>query len=415
MSFAGSAHERSWLFSLDEIAACRSLANRHFRARATGRSGSGGLGSNANAIYTTPNGTGENSEDDATVKLEVASQSALSEQEEEELVLRHFCRQMQICLSPEESRSLGFASRDHKYWRVRATAIVFFRRFFLNNALYAHDPRVIMLGCVVLASKVEESRIERVQDLILQLNPKATEESVLGAELRVVQAVNFHTKVFHPQNLCQTIIADLKRKFSSKTLTLKHQGQKHITVDGLTVEPIQPHVFDAWLPAAEEILSALQLTNACLAFSPLQIAFAALSLTEALAKGSLLEKVEVKKDIISITLKTEADKDADATEGSVLLKYFGVEFGVDWTIHKGQEMLSSIASLIRGGQNCREHQEVEKVRKVLASIRNAADWSLYQSGTATHADSKRDIKPVGSGSTTVVSNEPERKRVKREV
>ena len=428
MSFSASAHECAWLFSSKEIASCRALSNRIFRARARG-----GGASNPNSVYTTPKVLNINV--DQAVKIEAASNSEKFEQEEEELVLRHFCRQMQICLSPEESRSLGFASRDHKHWRVRATAIVFFRRFFLNNSLYAHDPRVIMLGCVVLASKIEESRIERVGDLISQLVPKASEGIVLDAELRVVQALNFHTKVFHPQNLCQTIVADLKRKFSAKVLEKKQhkhsdrdQNKKTtITVDWLPLGPIQPHVFEAWLPAAEEMLAVLQLTNACLLFSPLQIAFAALALTENLAKSGLLEKVTVEKDIVSITLKSEADKDADSREGSVLLKYFAVEFGADWTLHKGHNMLASFAALIRSGQNCREHQEIEQVRRNLASIRSAADWSMYlldsngaakpSSSASTHAhvdtDTGGDHKPVKQDSIDS-SDEPYKKRMKRE-
>ena len=44
--------------------------------------------------------------------------------------------------------------------RVAATASVYFRRFYLKNCFCHVDPRLVFVGCIYLASKVEESQLQ---------------------------------------------------------------------------------------------------------------------------------------------------------------------------------------------------------------------------------------------------------------
>ena len=368
MSFHNSKHAECWLFSAAEINKCRAVANNR----------SNGV-KDASTIYTTikdGNTFGE-------VKLEddvlVAHEQQLYE---EEMILRHFCRQIQISLSIEERRTLGFAARDQKHWRVSATAIMYFRRFYLNNSLSIHDPRVILLGCIVLASKIEESRILRLSDL-LQLNPKTNEAKVLKAELSVIQSLNFHTQIFHPQNLCHTLIADIKRKYGIKTY--KNTVKEHEEIESITAESstddievkklaMQPHIFDTWILASDQVLETLQLTNVSLIYSPLQIAYAALSITES-----------------SVVSKTIQLQSLETKEISIISTYFIKQFGKEQSEFY-QKNVKDVVVLLGDGQNCREEKEIDLVRNALMNVKLRAIWNT---GTVPLTGIKKEISTNG--------------------
>jgi hypothetical protein len=155
---------------------------------------------------------------------------------------------------------------------------------------------------------------------------------------------------------------------------------------------IEPAVLDRWLSAADQLISALLITNACLLCSPVEIAFAALYLTEAGAHAA--DTVEVKKDVINITINSETDRPAV----SAFISYFTHQFGqaqYSACMHK----VPLILDLLEGGQNCREGLEVPRVREAMSNLKARARWPVWGAG---RGGDKGD-GPAGPGTDSAAS------------
>lgn len=201
---------------------------------------------------------------------------------DDEAVLRHFCYQIQLacgCSSSTNNKERPLISTNT--WRVSATAIVFMQRFYINNSLLCHDPRITMLACILLAGKVEESHVSMRE--LFKLHPKCPLESVLEAELKLMQGINYQLKVYHPQSMLSTLIVDLKRSYAASAATPKGSNTdresdgKTAAAAAITAELSEKS--KDWLSESERAADLLQLTVACLCYSPLEVAVAALSLT----------------------------------------------------------------------------------------------------------------------------------------
>lgn len=179
---------------------------------------------------------------------------------EDEAVLRHFGYQIRLACGMRHGAAVTTGT-----WRVSATAITFLQRFYLHNSLLVHDPRLVMMACILLAGKVEESNVSMRE--LLKVNPKCVLEDVLDAELKLMHGIGYNLKVFHPQNLLATMTADVKRS---------------MTADPELAARVPEHSEKSknWLPDAERIVELLQLTSVVLCFAPLDVAAAALLLAQ---------------------------------------------------------------------------------------------------------------------------------------
>ena len=104
------------------------------------------------------------------------------------------------------------------YWRVSATAIVYFQRFYLCNSFSSCNPDRIMLACVLLAGKTEDCHVSL--SIIKQIDASITKEAVYDMELQVLQALHFNVRVFHPRNILPTIIGDCRKWVEQQRLSL---------------------------------------------------------------------------------------------------------------------------------------------------------------------------------------------------
>ena len=151
------------------------------------------------------------------------------------------------------------------HWRVAASAIVFFQRFFLTHSFLDHDPRVIMLAAVLLAGKTEECRIS-YRDLHA-VYEKSSPEEIQAAELLLLEALNFELAVEHPKSMVGTFIADFKRVANSSSSSSSSSSRE-------------------WSAAAEEVVWDLQVAAGALRFSPAAVAVCALRECEGKAAGA---------------------------------------------------------------------------------------------------------------------------------
>ncbi|XP_057687008.1 cyclin-H [Corythoichthys intestinalis] len=140
---------------------------------------------------------------------------------------------------------------------VIGTAIMYFRRFYMNNSLMEYHPRIIMLTCAYLACKVDEFNVSSSQFAgnLVQQSPAEQEqdlEQILEYELLLVQQLNFHLVVHNPYRPLEGLLIDLKTRYP----TLENPESLRKNVD--------------------DFLAYAAMTDAGLLFSPSQIALTAI-------------------------------------------------------------------------------------------------------------------------------------------
>ncbi|MEQ2247288.1 hypothetical protein ILYODFUR_007853 [Ilyodon furcidens] len=140
---------------------------------------------------------------------------------------------------------------------VVGTAIMYFRRFYLNNSVMEHHPRIIMLTCAYLSCKVDEFNVSSTQFVgnLLQETPAGQErvaEQILEYELLLIQQLNFHLVVHNPYRPMEGLLIDLKTRYP----TLENP--------------------ESLRKSADDFLTQAAMTDAGLLFSPSQIALTAI-------------------------------------------------------------------------------------------------------------------------------------------
>ncbi|KAK2902216.1 cyclin-H [Channa argus] len=217
--FHNSSQRKYWIFkSEDELEHMRRKANQKFRNKIL-ESGKHGV-----------------------------SETMFLERHEEDVLLRHY-----------EKRMLDFcnAFKPAMPKSVVGTAIMYFRRFYLNNSIMEFHPRIIMLTCVYLSCKVDEFNVSSTQFVgnLQQETPAGQErvlEQILEYELLLIQQLNFHLVVHNPYRPMEGLLIDLKTRFP----TLENP--------------------ESLRKSADDFLTQATMTDAGLLFSPSQIALTAI-------------------------------------------------------------------------------------------------------------------------------------------
>ncbi|KAH7315044.1 hypothetical protein KP509_21G031600 [Ceratopteris richardii] len=125
---------------------------------------------------------------------------------DEEILIQRFYEQkiQQVCAA---------FSFPHK---IQATAILYFKRFFLNWSVMEHDPKQIMLTCIYISCKVEEFHVSAEEfGKGIQQDPQA----VLKNELCLLQGLNFDLIVYAPYRSLDGFLVDMESFFHSKDET----------------------------------------------------------------------------------------------------------------------------------------------------------------------------------------------------
>ncbi|KAM6468521.1 cyclin-H isoform 1-T1 [Liasis olivaceus] len=216
--YHSSTQRRYWTFrSEEELGRRRSDANRKFRCKAV-----------------------------ANGKVQ-QTDSFLLDPHEELIICKHY-----------EKRLADFCSvfKPAMPRSVVGTACMYFKRFYLNNSVMEYHPRIIMLTCAFLACKVDEFNVSSAQFVgNLRESPAGQEktlEQILEYELLLIQQLNFHLIVHNPYRPFEGFLIDLKTRY----LLLENPETLRKTAD--------------------DFLNRVSLTDACLLFTPSQIALTAL-------------------------------------------------------------------------------------------------------------------------------------------
>ncbi|CAL1615909.1 unnamed protein product [Knipowitschia caucasica] len=216
--FHSSSHKKYWIFrSEDELELLRCGASQKFRKKLL-----------------------------ETVKP--VSDSIFLTRHEEDVLFRYY-----------EKRLLEFCNvfKPVMPKSVVGTALMYFRRFYLNNSVMEHHPRIIMLTCAYLSCKVDEFNVSSSQFVanLVHETPagqERTAEQILEYELLLIQQLNFHLVVHTPYRPMEGLLIDLKTRYP----TLENPESLRKNVD--------------------DFLTQASLTDIGLLFTPSQIALTAI-------------------------------------------------------------------------------------------------------------------------------------------
>lgn len=256
---------------------------------------------------------------------------------EEEAVLRHFCLQIQLMSGCAPGRDPSLPTLT-KSWRLAATAMVYFRRFYVANNLLSYDPRVLLLACILLAGKVEETNVSMRE--LLKANPKIQLEDILHAELVLMQGLNFHLKIYHPQSIATTLLVDLRRLHAHDA---EHSGKAALDSDAVK----------DWLAGVDRLLDLLALTEVIMCYNPLDLAVSALLATQPPSLGH--------KQTLQLFLSQR----------------FGQSMAEDIV-----RQAPALAAAQSTAQACVDGREVEGVKSAMRRLKQEATWGSVASGAA---------------------------------
>lgn len=153
-----------------------------------------------------------------------------------EMKMRDFCRRF----TPQMPKA------------VIGTAFHYLKRFYLNNSVMDYHPKEMLITCVYLACKVEEFNVS-IKQFVANVKgdlEKAT-DIILNNELLLMQQLNYQLTVHNPYRPIEGLLIDLKVR------------------SGLR-DP------DRLRPTIDDSIDKLFLTDACLLYSPAQLALAAI-------------------------------------------------------------------------------------------------------------------------------------------
>uniref|UniRef100_A0A453HC43 Cyclin-like domain-containing protein n=1 Tax=Aegilops tauschii subsp. strangulata TaxID=200361 RepID=A0A453HC43_AEGTS len=90
--------------------------------------------------------------------------------------------------------------------KFRATAIIYFKRFYLQWSVMEHHPKHIMLTCVYASCKVEENHVSAEE---LGKGIQQDHQIILNNEMIVLKSLDFDLIVYAPYRSIEGFIDDM--------------------------------------------------------------------------------------------------------------------------------------------------------------------------------------------------------------
>lgn len=109
-----------------------------------------------------------------------------------------------------------------------ATALHYFKRFYLRNSVMDYHPKEILVTCVYLASKVEEFNVSISQFVAnVKGDREKASDIVLNNELLLMQQLNYNLTVHNPFRPIEGLMIDIKVKKKKKSITFKQKKKNN--------------------------------------------------------------------------------------------------------------------------------------------------------------------------------------------
>lgn len=190
------------------------------------------------------------------------------------------------------SRRIGMLAKHFNLpSQVRATAISFLRKFYLVNSVMEYHPRLVLLTCLFLAAKSENSFIS-INSFSKRI-PKTTPESILKLEFEILQSLKFTLFVHHPFRPLYGFFYDLQ----------------DVLGDEMSIEELGK-AYDK----ARKIIDEALISDAVFHFTPPQIALACFqTVNEDMVKRYLEKKF---KKEVKVKVQETIKEENETTEGN---------------------------------------------------------------------------------------------------
>ncbi|XP_030504760.1 cyclin-H1-1 isoform X1 [Cannabis sativa] len=152
-----------------------------------------------------------------------------------------------------ENKLQEVCNNFHFPHKIQATALIYFKRFFLQWSVMQHHPKNIMLTCIYAACKIEENHVSAEE---LGKGISQDHQMILNNEMIIYQSLDFDLIVYAPYRSVQGFINDMEEFCGSVDDQLQGLTNLH--------------------ESAKMDVDKIMLTDAPLLFPPGQLALAAL-------------------------------------------------------------------------------------------------------------------------------------------
>lgn len=134
-----------------------------------------------------------------------------------------------------------------------ATALHYFKRFYLRNSVMDYHPKEILVTCVYLACKVEEFNVS-ISQFVANIKGDRDKASdiILNNELLLMQQLNYNLTVHNPYRPVEGLLIDIKTRYPAIE----------------NPERLRAHI--------DEFLDNVFMTDSVLLYAPSQIALSAI-------------------------------------------------------------------------------------------------------------------------------------------
>ncbi|XP_074579458.1 cyclin-H1-1 [Curcuma longa] len=136
--------------------------------------------------------------------------------------------------------------------KIQATAIIYFKRFYLQWSVMEHHPKHIMLTCIYASCKVEENHVSAEE---LGKGIQQDHQIILNNEMAVYQSLGFDLIVYAPYRSIEGFLEGMQDFFHARD---------------------EPEKFQDLLQTSYSEVDRMMLTDGPLLYPPGQLALAAL-------------------------------------------------------------------------------------------------------------------------------------------
>ncbi|KAM7481850.1 hypothetical protein LguiB_006433 [Lonicera macranthoides] len=137
--------------------------------------------------------------------------------------------------------------------KIQATALIYFKRFYLQWSVMEHHPKEIMLTCIYTACKAEENHVLAEE---LGRGIEQDHHTILNNEMLVLQSLGFDLIVYAPYRALEGFVSDMEEfcEPSEQLQLLKESSKVEIDRTMLTEAPLL-------FPPGQLALAALRKAN----------------------------------------------------------------------------------------------------------------------------------------------------------
>ncbi|KAI3457726.1 hypothetical protein Pfo_014389 [Paulownia fortunei] len=109
--------------------------------------------------------------------------------------------------------------------KIQATALIYFKRFYLQWSVMEHHPKNIMLTCIYAACKAEENHVSAEE---LGKGIEQDHQMILNNEMLVLQSLGFDLIVYAPYRALDGFVSDVEEFYVGQSEIIKnlHESAK---------------------------------------------------------------------------------------------------------------------------------------------------------------------------------------------